>query len=404
MESGGSARQEYVAKQVLKCACALLAGLNLPVSGRHNAMHGINEIASVLVYMCANKATFNSASRNMKKEAGKKSDIPTGQWVLNMLRSPSIEEMERKCKKALAGMVGAARGGGMLAKTQMIAIDGKLIPATGDRETAGGNVTGGKPKGGTSWFFHLLTAQIATGPFRPTVAIERVTKSRDVAACLEGILSAVARLQLRPRLCLLDKGFFGIRAMEIMAERGIPFLMPARMTPGIKDAVDEVRRGARKKISRYTMMSSRRAFTFYLIVEKRMKVKDGRRQWVYIAFATNVPRHRIPAVMKDVPETYKRRWTIENGYKSMDSVRPPTCTRSYSARLLLFYMSALSCNFWYLANSLERAEAVKAGVPRRRAAKIRAVLKDFAALVAEMAAKILSMSRAEARRYLDGGG
>ena len=135
-----------------------------------------------------------------------------------------------------------------------------------------------------------------------------------------------------------------------------------------------------------------------------MKVKDGRRQWVYIAFATNVPRHRIQAVMEDVPETYKRRWIIENGYKSMDSVRPPTCTRSYSVRLLLFYMSALSCNFWYLANALERAEAVKAGVPRRRAAKIRAVLKDFAALVAEMAAKILAMSRAEARRYLDGGG
>ena len=43
-------------------------------------------------------------------------------------------------------------------------------------------------------------------------------------------------------------------------------------------------------------------------------------------------------------------------------------------------------------------------MPRRRAEKIRAVLEDFAALVAEMAAKMFSMSRAEARRYLDGGG
>ena len=251
--------------------------------------------------------------------------------------------------------------------------------------------------------FHLLTAQIAAGPFRPPWP-ERATKSRDIAACLEGILSAVAGLQLRPRLCLPDRGFFGIRATEIMAKRRIMFLMPARTTPGIKDAADEARRGARRKISRYTMVSARDLFTFCLIVEKRMRVKDGRRQWVYVAFATNVPRHRIPAVMKDVPETYKRRWTIENGYKSMDSVRPPTCTRSYSVRLLLFYMSALSCNFWYLANALERAEAVKAGVQRRRAAKIRAVLKNFAALVVEMAAKMLSMSRAEARRYLDGGG
>ena len=79
-------------------------------------------------------------------------------------------------------------------------------PATVGGESAGGNVTGGKPKGGTSRFFHLLTAQIAAGPFRPA-GPERAAKSRDVAACLEGMLSAVARLQLRPRLCLPDRGF-----------------------------------------------------------------------------------------------------------------------------------------------------------------------------------------------------
>lgn len=404
VSDGGSACQEDIAKQSFKYVLSLLMALNLPVSRRFNAMHGINEIASMLVYMCANKSTFNAASRKMKKEAENESDIPTSQWVLGILRSVPIEEMERQCKKMLSRMVNAAFHAGMIVKTDMIAVDGKMVPFTGDMEAAGGNVTGGKPKGGTSWFFHLITAQIVTGLLHLTVAVERVTADRDAVACLEGILSTVSSLHLRPRLYLMDRGFFGIRVMEAMQKAGAMFLMPARKTQGILRAIEEFKRGARKRISRYTIKSAQGEFTFYLIIERRMRTIRGKRQWVYIVFATNVPRHRIAAVLNDVPETYKQRWVIENGYKSMDTVRAPTCTRNYGIRLLLFYLAALNCNLWYLANATAKEQAVQAGVPRKQAEKIHTVLAEFVELVMEMAAEILAAEGPEAWRYPDGGG
>lgn len=43
-------------------------------------------------------------------------------------------------------------------------------------------------------------------------------------------------------------------------------------------------------------------------------------------------------------------------------------------------------------------------MPHEAVAKIHTVLKAFVRLMAKVASKILAMDRAEARRYLDGGG
>lgn len=386
-----------MAKPAFKHFYALLTALNLPVSGRCNAKYGIDDLASMLTYMCLRRITFNAAATLRKKS-------PTSQWALGMLRSTSVETIEKECKKTLERMVYATVCSGMLCRTCMIAIDEHLIAFTGDRKAAGYNVVGGKPKGGTSWFVTMLTAQVVSGPFTPTVAVERVLGDRDAVAGLGGIFSAVSRLRLRPAVYLMDRGFFGVRYMKAMAEHGVSYLMPIVRHKGLKNAVDEVRRGVRKSVSIYKLESRHGQVTFYLVVVKRMRIVHGKRQWVYLAFATNVPRHRIAAVLGDVPETYKKRWGIENGYKAMERIRPLTCSRDFGVRLLLFYLAVMGCNFWYLANATAKKRAERAGMPPGQAAKIHTVLKKFVKLMMEVASKILAMERAEARHYLDGGG
>ena len=49
-------------------------------------------------------------------------------------------------------------------------------------------------------------------------------------------------------------------------------------------------------------------------------------------------------------------------------------------------------------------QVVQAEVPPEQAEKIHTVLQEFVELVVVVAAKIISMKSAEARRYLDGGG
>ena len=402
--SGGSACQLDVPKQAFNHLYALLLALNLPVSGRYNAMHGLNEIASMLVHMCANKVTFHAAVSELRKLADKASDVPSSQWTLGMLGSPTMEKMERECKRMLSGMIRATVSSGLLLKHCIIAIDEHRMEFTGDKDAAGDNVTGGKPKGGTSHFVTMLTAQVVSGAFTPTVAIERVLGSRGATECLRGVFSAVSRLHLRPRLYLMDRGFFGIRSMKTMEKCSVLFLMPARKTRGVQDALDEFRRGARKRISRYTIKSSDGQFTFNLIIEKRMKTKRGKRQWVYLPFATNVPRHRIDAAFGDVPSAYKQRWGIENGYKAIERVRGPTFSPNFGVRLLLFYTSVMWCNLWYMANATEKLQAAKGGMPSKRVKKIHTTLRMFMLALVDVSRAVLGMDRAQVRRYLDGGG
>ena len=402
--SGGSVCQEDISKHALKHLYALLVALNLPISTRHNAMHGISEIAAMLTYMCVNKVAFYTAARELRKKAKNTSDMPTSQWALGKLGSPTMEKMEKECKKMLAGMVRAAILSGMLAKYCMIAIDGHARPFTGNKDAAGDNVTGGKPKGGTSYFVHMITAKVVSETFAPTVAIERMLKNRSLDSCLESIFSSVSRLRLRPRLYLLDRGFFGIQCMETMEKCGVLFLMPARKTGGIKDAIEEFKRGVRKEISKYTIKSANGQFTFNLVIKKRLHEQKGERKWVYLVFATNVPRHRIDALLADVPKTYKKRWGIENGYKAIKQTWPPTCSPNFGVHLLLFYLAAIDCNLWYLGNATAREQAVKAGVSRKQAAKTRVVLRTFMFMIMDVAEKILAMNGVGVWRYLDGGG
>ena len=134
-----------------------------------------------------------------------------------------------------------------------------------------------------------------------------------------------------------------------------------------------------------------------------MVTKDGERKYEHLAFITNVPPRLIDGIFDDVPETYKKRWRIENGYKSIEQIRPVTYSRNHAIRTLMFYVAVIACNMRYAANADARERAVLDGVPRRRALKIRMFLSKFIGRLASVAAAVISMSAPDAERYLSGG-
>ena len=366
-------------------------------------MYGENELAIVLAYMCLNSSTVHATTKRLRDDKTYEHSIPTAPWVSGMLRAPSYRKMEARCKNMNARIVRECIRDGMLPRNSFVAIDGHDIPYTGDREAAGSNITSGKPKGGTSKFVEFITAQAVSETQLPSLAVEQRTERHGLGPCLRGIFSTVDSFGMRPVSYLFDRGFFGIDTMKILDECGITFLMAARKTKGIMAAVEEVKRGERAEVSEYTMKSDRGEFTFYLVVRKRMRTKGGKRFWEHLVFATNVPPHRIDAVLKDVPETYKQRWRIENGYKSIEQIRPPTHSRSPAVRLLMFYMGVIGCNLWYMANAAARARAAGAGVSRRRVRRIHLFLEEFMCMLAKVADEVNAMSSKDARDYLDAG-
>ena len=75
------------------------------------------------------------------------------------------------------------------------------------------------------------------------------------------------------------------------------------------------------------------------MIKKRLRKKKGKRRWEYLTYATNVERWYIKRTMKDVPEEYKKRWRIENNFKSVEQMRARTCSRNHAIRVFMFFLS-----------------------------------------------------------------
>ena len=123
----------------------------------------------------------------------------------------------------------------------------------------------------------------------------------------------------------MDCEFSSVEVMRFLDEHGEKFLMAVSKTPEIKKAVSEFHSGKRDAISKYEMRSSNgTTFRFWLVIKKRLKEKKGKRRWEYLMHATNAERWYIKRTIKDVPEEYKKRWRIENNFKSVEQMRART--------------------------------------------------------------------------------
>ena len=233
---------------------------------------------------------------------------------------------------------------------QVLAIDKHLIPFTGADRHNDSLVISGKPKGGTSQFEAYATMQIVTEEQLPTIAVVRVTEDMTKIEFVRKLLSESKNLGLKKSIILMDREFSNVEVMRFLDEHGEKFLMAVSKTPGIKKAVLEFRSGKRKAISRYEMRSNDgTTFRFWLVIKKRLKEKKGKRRWEYLMHATNVERWYIKRTMKDVPEEYKRRWRIENNFKSVEQIRARTGSRNHAIRVFMFFLSMTVCNLWYTA-------------------------------------------------------
>ena len=162
--------------------------------------------------------------------------------------------------------------------------------------------------------------QIVTKKRLPTIAIVRVIEDMSKIDFVRKLLSESRKLGLKKPL-LMDHEFSNVEVMRFLDERGERFLMAVSKTPGIKKAVSEFRRGKRKAVSRYEMRSNDgTTFRVWPVIKKHLKEKKSKRRWEYLTYATNVEHQYIKRTIKDIPEEYKKRWRIENNFKSVEQI------------------------------------------------------------------------------------
>ena len=376
----------------LKCA-------KLPLSTEHNAVYGLEDAVLVLLYMCKNGTAANRAVADLSITFGddKNIRIPTSQWLLGTINAIDPDKMDALCRRMLESTI--KEGSGLERKTgHMLAIDKHLIPFTGADRHNDRLVISGRPKGGTSQFETYATMQIVTEEQLPTIAVVRVIEDMSKIEFVRKLLSESRKLGLKKPLLLMDREFSSVDVMRFLDECGERFLMAVSKTPGIKKAVSEFRCGKRGATSRYEMRSGDGAtFRFWLVIKKRLKeTKDGRK-WKYLTYATNLERQYIKRIIKDIPEEYKKRWRIENNFKSVEQMRARTCSRNHAIRVFMFFLSMIMCNLWYTAvRKMNEVIEIKLG----RHAKKNMAASVFLVLLIALVKRIIKSADKELEYYL----
>jgi hypothetical protein len=297
---------------------------------------------SVLMIAAAGVTSIHAA-------CGRLDGLPCEETIRKALYAslPGFAELQRRLNGALAGRLPKA----MRRRPQRLAIDLTLIPYHGEHFRDPKEVYRGLAKDGTSHFHAYATAYVVLKGQRFTVALAAVAKGEPLKDVLQGLLKQARSVGIKPRLLLLDRGFYSVDVIRYLQAARYPFLMPVVIRGRKADdprGPSGTRVFAALKRSgwfEYTVHSgTRRTATVTICVSCRnyrgQWDRHGRQALVYACWGA------VGRSCTWVRETYRARFGIEASYRQMNQARGRTSTRRPELRLLYVGMALALRNEW----------------------------------------------------------
>lgn len=184
-----------------------------------------------------------------------------------------------------------------------------------------------------------------------TVALQRVEKGTSMVEVIKSLLQTAAKAGIRPKLLLLDRGFFSVEVIRYLQRARYAYLMPM-VIRGRKAKHVEGPSGTRVFALRkssgwgwYTMTNAKKeTATFEVCIHCRNTngryKRKGRKALVYTYGGM------APARTEWVFETYRLRFGIETSYRQLQQARITTTTRNPVMRLLFVGIALFLRNVW----------------------------------------------------------
>jgi putative transposase len=262
---------------------------------------------------------------------------------------PEFAALQRRLNDALAGRLPRA----LRRRRQRLAIDLTLIPYHGEPFRDPQEVYRALAKAGTSHFHAYATAYVVLRGQRFTVALTAVARGEPLKGVVQRLLRQAGGVGVRPRLLLLDRGFFAVDVVRYLQAARYPFLMPAVVRgrkpddprgPSGTRVFAAMRRGGwfayrmtggarREKTARVSICVACRNY-------RGKWDRHGRQTWVYACWG--VEGRSCPWVR----DTYRTRFGIESSYRQMNQARGRTSTRRPELRLLYAGLALVLRNEW----------------------------------------------------------
>jgi putative transposase len=260
---------------------------------------------------------------------------------------PDYATLQRQLNSALAGHLPKT----LRKHLQLLAIDLTLIPYHGEPFGDLDEVYRGQAKDGTSHFHAYATAYVVRKGQRYTVALTGVKKGEPLDEVVKRLLRQAASVGVRPRLLLLDRGFYSVAVVRYLQRARHPFLMPvvchgrSPKQSGGPTGSYVFRAWKTSGWSTHTLADAKeRTATVSICVRCRnyrgQWERHGRQALVYAYWGYR------PTSPESVFATYRLRFGIETSYRQMHEGRIRTTTRRPEVRLLYVGIALVLRNLW----------------------------------------------------------
>src|SRR5512132_4128909 len=160
-----------------------------------------NVLWSLLLAAAARITSLSDACQRLR-------DAPSDETARKTLLAtlPDYATLQRQLNAALAGHLPKA----LRRHLQRLAIDLTLLPYHGQPFRDPEEIYRGPARAGTSQFHAYATAYVVHHGQRFTVALTGVTKGEPLKEVVQRLLRQAASVGIRPRLLLLDRGFYSV--------------------------------------------------------------------------------------------------------------------------------------------------------------------------------------------------
>ena len=276
-------------------------------------------------------------------------DAPSDETARKALLAtlPDYATLQQQLNAALAGHLPKA----LRKRLQRLAIDLTLIPYHGQPFRDLNEIYRAQAKDGTSHFHAYATAYVVRHGQRSTVALTGVKKGESLKDVVQRLLRQAARVGVRPRLLLLDRGFYSVAVVRYLQQARYPFLMPvvchgrAPKHPKGPSGSYVFRTWKKSGWSTYTLAdATKRTATVSICVKCRNyrgeRKRHGRQALIYAYWG-----HQPPSP-DAVFTTYRLRFGIESSYRQLHEGRIRTTTRRPVVRLLYVGIALVLRNLW----------------------------------------------------------
>jgi hypothetical protein len=346
--------QRYVAAEAAyqRLAQIMSTEVSIPVSDGENAKYDEDDLHRSLIALSMDNAYAESGMDSLAVRAASM-DVPSGSWVRDAVGRVEEKEMEEKVQRALSSTLDQLKIFGIFTTPIIAGLDKHKLPRY-DEGMEPFLRRSKKERGTTKFEFYASLQSVEEGRRRAQICCEQFGFFDENDEIVERMLAEGRLRGVDVSLLLMDREFFSTGVINRLKKLRQLFLMPCRLTKGMKQAVMEHAQGTRKMVSKHAIRSSdddHEEASFTLVIFPRRGCEDETDPLKrYIAFATNIPMDKILWNISRLPKDYRQRWGIETGYSGIEQFRARTTSRKHSLRLLYFFYAMILYNAWLLAN------------------------------------------------------